>query len=115
MPIPEDTLRSVGDRASLFSILEQLGWSVSAADTFTYPYDGPPLSDGVAPRVVVSQIPPFSGDDPFAFILAEFETPFRRTDLREILKAVRANVRKRAAYGGKGLECIIFVVAIEGY
>ena len=53
--------------------------------------------------------------DPFALLLVEFETHFRRGDLRDILRAVRANVKQRAAYGGKALDDIVFVCATEKY
>ena len=62
-----------------------------------------------------SQIVPFSAGDPFTILLAEFETPFRRTDLREILRRVREEIRKRARYEGRALDEIVFVCATEGY
>ena len=113
--VKEADLRNVCDRGSLFRLLEGLGWRVSAEDTYTYAYDGPALNENVAARASVSQIVPFGSHDPFALILVEFATGFRRGDLRDILQAVRADVRKRASYGGKALDDIVFVCATEDY
>jgi len=114
MPTTEHTLQHIIDRAALFAFLNtDLGWPVDPEDIFTYA--GPQLEGEVAARVEISQIVPFSGGDPFAIFLAEFETPLRRTDLREILRRVREDIRKRAKYEGRTLDEIVFVCATEGY
>ncbi len=113
MPLPESALRGVHDRESLFAVLEQLGWKVSAEDTFTY--DVPLASTDNKLPVTVSRIPPFSGDDPYALVLAEFESEFKRTDLREILRAVRAHIRKTGAFPLEQPDQIVFVCATRGY
>ena len=63
----------------------------------------------------VSQIVPFTTGDPFTILLVEFESGFRRTDLREILRRVREEIRQRAKYGGRKLDEIVFVCATENY
>lgn len=112
--IPAEALERVFDRETLFIFLrDYLSWPVDSEDTFTY--SGPLLADEIATRVQVSRIVPFGVDDPFLIMLAEFQTPLRRTDLREILRAIRAEIRKQAKYEGMGLEDIVFVCTTEAY
>jgi hypothetical protein len=115
MPItitPHD-LEQVTDRTSLFAFLHRkLGWPLEPEDTFTYEE---PLLGGAIPRVHVSRIPPFGASDPFLLLLAEWETPLRRTELREILRNVRARIRAEGAYGGRALDEIVFVCPAEAY
>jgi hypothetical protein len=114
MSISEQALYAVCDRPSLFALLrDQLGWPVDPEDTFTY--EGPQLHGPVAARVEVSQIVPFTAGDPYTIMIAEFQTSFRRGDLREILRRIREDIRKRAKYGGRKLDEIIFVCTTEGY
>ena len=114
MLISEQTVQSITDRASLYAFLhDSLGWPVDAEDTFVYA--GPQLSGQTAERVEVGQIVPFSAGDPFAIFLAEFQTPFRRTDLREVLRRIQEDIRKQAKYEGRALNEIVFVCATEDY
>lgn len=114
MSIPEEALRAVTNRASLFAFLrDRLHWPVDPEDTFTY--EGPRLDGEAAARAEVSQIVPFTAGDPFTIMLVEFATAFRRTDLREILRRVREDIRKRAKYEGRALDEIVFVCATEDY
>lgn len=114
MSIPESALYAIEDRASLFDFLHTyLDWPVNPEDTFIYA--GPELRGEVAARAHISQIVPFTPGDPFTILLVEFETAFRRTDLREILRRMREEIRKRAKYGGRKLEEIVFVCVTEGY
>jgi hypothetical protein len=114
MTITEQELRTIRDRASLFGFLnKKLGWPVSGEDTFTY--DGPSLTGAVAVRAAVSRIVPFAANDPFAIFLVEFETAFRRGDLRVVLRRIREEIRRNAKYAGRGLEELVFVCATEGY
>ena len=121
MLIPEEVLRSLCDRESLFHVLERYGWRVSAEDTFTY--DVPLAGAARLPQVAVSQIPPFAADDPYTLILVEFASEFRRTDLRDILREIRREVREKGRFSrvvdGKTaapqLEDIIFVCTTAGY
>lgn len=112
--IRESDLAAVRDRESLFALLQgQLGWGVDPDDAFTY--DEPlPEGDG-QPNIEVSRLVPFTGDDPFAIILAEFRSPFRRGALRKVLQAIRKKMRTLAAYQGKSLEDLIFVCAEPDY
>lgn len=112
--IPIESLERVRDRETLFAFLhEQLGWPLDPEDTFTYP--GPPVPGERAVRVEVTRLVPFTAQDPFVIMLAQFETDFRRTDLREILRNIRKEMRTRDAYQGKGLEEVIFLCATHGY
>ncbi len=114
MPISEHALQLITDRPSLYAFLRHsLGWPVDPEDTFTY--DGPALDGQLADRVEVGQIVPFSAGDPFTLFLAEFATPLRRTDLRELLRRVREDIRTQAKYEGRTLEEIVFVCATERY
>lgn len=114
MPIPEIALTAVCDRSTLFAFLkDQLGWPLDPEDTFTY--EGPRLQGEVATRAEVSQIVPFTAGDPFTIMLVEFATPFRRTDLREILRRMREEIRKSGRYGSRNLDEILFVCATENY
>lgn len=109
---PED-LQGIDDREKLFQFLgNKLQWAVSAEDTFMYPVR---LEDQRLPEIAVGRIPPFTGNDPFAIFLVESEKAFRRNDLREILRQIRAQIRKEAAFEGRGLEEIIFICASEGH
>ena len=114
MPITEQALQSITDRASLYAFLhDALGWPVDAEDTFTYA--GPQPAGQVADQVEVSQIVPFGADDPFTIFLAEFQTPFRRTDLRKVLRGIREAIRTRARYEGRTLDELIFVCSTDNY
>ncbi|HOF89920.1 MAG TPA: hypothetical protein PLZ36_17730, partial [Armatimonadota bacterium] len=108
--IPTSALDAVTNREALFAFLrDQLRWPVDPDDTFTYA--GPAVTGETAARVTVSRLVPFGANDPFIIMLAEFETDFRRTDLREILRAIRREMRQRGRYEGKGLEEVVFVCA----
>ena len=88
MPYRVLALGQLRDRESLYAFLrDHLRWPVDPQDTFTYA--GPQLHGPTATRAEVEQIIPFGANDPFAILLVEFETEFRRGDLREILRAVR--------------------------
>ena len=114
MPVPtittphitEHDLLAIHDQSSLYAFLRgKLQWPVDPEDTFTY--DGPQLAGSVADRAVVTQIVPFSGTDPFTIFLVEFETHFRRGDLREILRRIREEIRTRGRYGGRSLDELV--------
>ncbi len=109
---PQDLARVQG-RETLFAFLrDRLDWPLDPADTFTY---DEPLLDGTTPHVTVSRLVPFGAGDPFLLLLAEWETPLRRGELREVLRAVRARIRREGAYGGRALDEIIFVCPAEEY
>ena len=112
--IPSEALASIRDRQTLFGFLNKhLNWPVDPQDTFTYKVQQPTSS--ARPDVEVSRIVPFGADDPFLIMLCEFETGFRRTDLRDILGGIKKDMRKRGAYQGKSLEDIIFICAANNY
>ncbi|MBM3494832.1 MAG: hypothetical protein FJX72_11035, partial [Armatimonadetes bacterium] len=83
-PITLEQLAAVRDRESLFAFLrDALDWPTDDADTFTYP-----LNVAGAPTVNadVTQIVPFTGDDPYRIYLVGTNAPIRRRDLRESLR-----------------------------
>jgi hypothetical protein len=112
--ITEQDLQQIQSRETLFAFLkEHLGWGVEPEDP--YVYEEPSLAEKAAVKVNISRLVPFTGSDPVAIFLLEFSTSFRRTDLRIILKGVRARIRTEAAYGVSKLEELVFVCAEEGY
>lgn len=112
--IPSEALASIRDRQTLFGFLNKhLNWPVDPQDTFVY--EVPQSISSARPDVKVSRIVPFGADDPFVIMLCEFETGFRRTDLRDILGGIKKDMRKRGAYQGKSLEDIIFICAANNY
>jgi hypothetical protein len=112
--IDQKALADVRDRKSLFRLLrDELRWPLDPEDLFTY--EGPALGDSAADRVAVSQVVPFGAEDPFLILLAEFHSPLRRSDLRQILRAIRNDRRTLGRYPGKATEDIIFVCAEQDY
>ncbi len=111
--ISSEDLKLVSDRAGLFRLLRQkLGWpSVDPEDPFTYDV----RLDGRDVKANVSQIVPFGADDPHPVMLVETDGEFKRGQLREILRGVRADMRKRARFQGKSISDIVFIVASDGY
>ncbi len=106
-------LEKVTDRASLFAFLKNnLGWPVSEEDPFTYDV---PVLDDVPQSADVTRIVPFTANDPYLLILAEFKKPILRGSLRRILQGIRSDIRKRAAYNQAGLESIVFICAEPSY
>jgi hypothetical protein len=111
--ITSEDLKLVSDRAGLFGLLRQkLGWpSVDPEDPFTYEVK----LDGRDVKAHVSQIVPFGADDPHPVMLVETVGEFKRGQLREILRGVRADMRNRARFQGKSISDIVFIVASDGY
>lgn len=114
LEITTDALATVTDRESLYAFLrDSLGWPVDPDDPFTY--DLPDVNDAASGKAKVGRIVPFTGNDPYVIMLAEFDSEIRRGDLRRILQAIRKEVRERAAYGQPGTEDFVFVCAAPGY
>ena len=112
--ISPQTLAVVKDRESLFRLLrDELLWPLDPEDPYTY--NGPDVAGAASARLEVTQIVPFGADDPFLILLAEFSAPFRRADLREILRSVRRQMRELGRYPGRDLSDIIFICADPGY
>jgi len=111
--IMADALAGIKDRRTLFALLhDKLDWPLDPEDTFIYANQAFASMDS---NVGYGQMPPFSANDPFVFVLAEFQGKFRRRDLRQILRDIRTEMRTKAKYAGKGLENIIFVCTGEAY
>jgi hypothetical protein len=111
--ITSEDLKLVCNRAGLFQLLRQrLSWpSVDPEDPFTYEVK----LDGRDVEAKVSQIVPFGADDPHPVMLVETDGEFKRGQLREILRGVRADMRNRARFQGKSISDIVFIVASDGY
>ena len=111
--IGPEHLEKVTDRASLFAFLKTaLGWPVSEEDLFTYEVT---LAEEIEQTAKVTRIVPFTANDPYLLILAEFTKPILRGSLRRILQGIRSDIRKRAAYNQASLENIVFLCAEPGY
>ena len=113
MEITSEDLKLVTDRAGLFRLLRhKLAWpSVDPLDPFTYDI----RLDERDVKANVSQIVPFGADDPYPVMLVETNGEFKRSQLREILRGVRADMRNRARFQGKSISDIVFIVASNGY
>ena len=105
-------LSRVSDLPTLFGFLNsQLGWKVDPDYCDLYDLRVGPDSA----RVRAGQIPPFSGADPFVFVVAEFEDRFRRTALRETLRDIRRRMRQEGILHGRSTEDVIFLCPCDGY
>ena len=113
MEITTEDLKLVTDRVGLFRLLRlKLEWpSVDPLDPFTYDI----RLDERDVKANVSQIVPFGADDPYPVMLVETNGEFKRSQLREILRGVRADMRNRARFQGKSISDIVFIVASNGY
>jgi methylase of polypeptide subunit release factors len=113
MEITSEDLKLVTDRSGLFRLLRnKLEWpSVDPLDPFTYDV----RIEERDVKANVSQIVPFGADDPYPVMLVETNGEFKRSQLREILRGVRADMRNRARFQGKSISNIIFIVASNGY
>lgn len=111
--ITSEDLKLVCDRAGLFQLLRiKLGWpSVDPQDPFTYDI----RLDESNVKANVSQIVPFGADDPYPVMLVETIGEFKRSQLREILRGVRADMRNRARFQDKSISAIVFIVATKSY
>jgi len=105
-------LSRVSDLPTLFGFLNsQLGWKVDPDYCDLYDLRVGPDSA----RVRAGQIPPFSGADPFVFVVTEFEDRFRRTALRETLRDIRRRMRQEGILHGRSTEDVIFLCPCDGY
>jgi hypothetical protein len=114
MTIPASSLDAIHDRASLCLFLQdQLGWPVDAEALLRT--IGPLVLEEMGARIRIGAIAPFTTSDPFTILLVELDTPFRRSDLREILRKIHEAILAQAEYDGGGRDEIIFVCVTEGY
>ena len=112
--IAKESLASIHNRETLFAFLNKtLSWPLDHKDTFTYADSR--LSSNAEAKVQVRRIVPYGADDPFVIMLCEFETQFRRAELREILRRIREQMRTQGQYPNKSLQGIIFICAINNY
>lgn len=111
--ISEATLQAVDNRTTLFHFLQTtLLWPVlDEPEAEPFVYERPELCG----TVEVNQIVPFQEGDPFLILLAEFQTDFKRTELRDILRRIRQDDRLTGRYSSRSLEEIIFVCPTQNY
>ena len=111
--ISESALQAVQDRTTLFHFIQTtMLWPVlDEPDAEPFVYERPELCGDVQ----VSQIVPFQEGDPFLILLAEFQTDFKRTELRDILRRIHQDNRLTGSYSSRSLEEIIFVCPTQNY
>ncbi len=111
--IAEEQLVAVRSRESLYAFLKHtLNWPTDPSDTFTYRVDAPGASPVAAD---VTQIVPFTGEDPYRIYLVETRSPIRRRDLRESLRQVRAHLRSTGRINDTPLDRLLFVCGGPNY
>lgn len=114
-------LEAVSDRDSLTALLQApenqggLGWPVDPEAAFSFE---PEITAGVQGNgsVEVRRLVPASVDEPYLILLAEFEKPYLRRDLRELLTSLRRHARETGRFEDKaGTGDTIFIVASPKY
>ena len=116
-----DKVFNVNDQDSLVALLKTreesggLGWPVDTDEPF-HPEKGlkPKIAPGVNGnnQVNVSHLIAASVDQPYLVLLAEFDKPYVRRDLLELLKSLRSEIRETGQFADyTGLEDTIFIVA----
>ena len=119
--IDRTLLLDVVDQDSLVNLLKTredrggLGWQVDADDTFDME---PDIAAGVKGdgSVKISRLVRSSNEQERLILLAEFERPYVRRDLRELLSSVRREIREKGRFADHaGLGDILFIVVSPGY
>lgn len=114
-------LQKVADQGSLTDLLKTreesggLGWPVDIELPFQLE---PEIAAGVKGdgQVTVSRLIPAASDENQLVLLAEFERPYVRRDLRELLSSVRRHIRTTGRFEDHtGLGDTLFIVAAPGY
>lgn len=114
MPDLKPLVAAVHDSDSLCDLLRALDWPVLEEFPFD---DQPEIAQGVkGAKCMVRSLIPASSDDPRLFLLVEFQEPYARRDLRQVLSSLRRYTRNTAKWHGKtGTGDTIFVVASPRY
>ena len=119
--IDPNLLSNIEDQDSLVSLLNTredqggLGWPM--ADELPFQFE-PEIAAGVKGdgSVSISRLIPASAEDKYLVLLAEFERPYVRRDLRELLASVRRHIRTTGRFADHtGVGDTIFIVAAPGY
>ena len=119
--IDRSLLFNVKDQETLVELLKTgedrggLGWPVDTDEPFQLE---PEIAAGVKGdgQVTVSRLIPASADERQLVLLAEFERPYIRRDLRELLSSVRRHIRTTGRFEDHtGLGDTVFIVAAPGY
>lgn len=114
-------VEGVQDEDSLLVLLKTaqenggLGWQVSGEFAFE---ETPEIAQGVQgeAKARVSRLIPSGTDGEWLILLAEFDQDFKRRDLREILRSLRAYARETAKFPDHtGYGDTLFIVANPGY
>lgn len=114
-------VEGVQDEASLLALLQTsevnggLGWPVSGEFAFE---ETPEIAQGVKgeAKARVSRLIPSGTEGEWLILLAEFDQDFKRRDLREILRSLRAYARETAKFPDHtGYGDTLFIVANPGY
>lgn len=102
---------AVKDEDSLAALLrEGLGWPVALEFAFQ---EVPDVAQGVKSNIAkVSRLIPASLEDEHLIVLAEFDGPYVRRDLRELLTSLRRHMRTTGEFEGHtGFGDTIFIVS----
>ena len=119
--ISRQLVEGVKDEASLLALLQTsevnggLGWQVSGEFAFE---ETPEIAQGVKgeAKARVSRLIPSGTEGEWLILLAEFDQDFKRRDLREILRSLRAYARETAKFPDHtGYGDTLFIVANPGY
>lgn len=106
----------VHNQDSLVELLrEGLGWPVDPEFAFS---EVPEIAAGVKSdsAVTVSQLVPATAEDKHLIVLAEFEKPYVRRDLLELLRSLRSHMRATGKFQGyTGIGDTLFIVAAPDY
>lgn len=114
-------VEGVIDEASLLALVQTsevnggLGWQVSGEFAFE---ETPEIAQGVKgeAKARVSRLIPSGTEGEWLILLAEFDQDFKRRDLREILRSLRAYARETAKFPDHtGYGDTLFIVANPGY
>ncbi len=114
-------VENIIDRDTLVALLGTpehsggLAWPVDPEAPFTHE---PEIAHGIKGNsaVAVHRLIPASADDKHLVILAEFEQPYVRRDLRELLASLRRHMRETARFPDhSGIGDTIFIVAAPAY
>lgn len=117
--IEPSLLHNVKDQDTLVNLLRTreenggLGWPVDPTDPFQLE---PEIAKGVKgdSQVTVSRLIPPSSDRGRLVLLAEFERPYVRRDLRELLASVRRHIRATGRFADHtGLLDTLFIVTAK--
>jgi tRNA1(Val) A37 N6-methylase TrmN6 len=114
--IDRELLEGARDQEGLVRLLDAgLDWPVDADEPFQLE---PEIAQGVkgAASLTVSRLVPETADAERLILLAEFDRPYVRRDLRELLGSVRRHIRETGRFEDHtGIGDTVFIVASPSY